>query len=87
MAGRFVRCHEAVLIRPLGPHAWRARLPNGHELTALSPRGTAARPAHSPGDRVALDISPADFAHGRIVTPSPGPETPSAPPPRPGAEM
>jgi hypothetical protein len=83
MADRFVRCHQAVLLRPLGPHAWRARLPNGHELTALLPRGSPARHAPAPGDRVALDISPADFAHGRIVAPDPADRATPADPARP----
>ena len=68
MPPRFVRCHDTVLVRPLGPHAWLGRLPNGHELAVLLPRAglaAAARPAA--GSRVTVEISPADFSHGRLV--------------------
>ena len=42
MPPRFVRCHDTVLVRPLGPHAWLGRLPNGHELAVLLPRAGLA---------------------------------------------
>jgi hypothetical protein len=76
MPPRFVCCHNTVLVRPLGPHAWLGRLPNGHELAVLLPRtglAAAARPAA--GSRVTVEISPADFTHGRLV---PGAESPGA---------
>ncbi len=69
MMSRFVRCDGVVLVRPLGPHAWRARLPNGHELAAIVPRPPAGHPAMAleAGHTVTLELSPADFSQGRIV--------------------
>jgi hypothetical protein len=66
MSGR-VRCPAARLLRRIGPHAFRAVLPNAHELTAVVPRKLApALDGLEPGDDVALDISPADFSRGLI---------------------
>lgn len=60
-------CPQAVLVRPLGPHAWWVRLPNGHELAGIVRR--VDRPAAAgltPGQRVAIEIMPADFSRGRL---------------------
>ena len=76
MPTRFVHCHDTVLVRALGPQAWLGRLPNGHELAVLLPRArlaAAAQPAA--GSRVTVEISPADFSHGRLV---PGADSPGA---------
>ena len=68
MPARFVRCPDTLLVRPLGPHTWLGRLPNGHELALLLPRPRPGPPVcPSAGDRVAVDISPADFSHGWIL--------------------
>jgi hypothetical protein len=70
MPPRFVRCHNTVLIRPLGPHTWLGRLPNGHELAVLLPRpGPGPAVPATEGARVVVEISPADFAHGRVLSP------------------
>ena len=60
-------CPEAVLVRPLGPHAWWVRLPNGHELAGVIRRADrlVAAPL-APGQTVTLEIVPADFSRGRI---------------------
>ena len=60
-----IRCRKATLLEPLGRRAFRARLPNGHELTAILTEQQnldGARPGS--GDEVELDISPADFSRG-----------------------
>ena len=68
MAARIIHCPDAVLIRPIGDHAWLARLPNGHELTAVFPKGLRdGLPTLSAGRTVALSLSPADFSQGRVT--------------------
>jgi len=60
-------CFEAELVRPLGPHAWWVRLPNGHELAGVVRRADRAAAAHLvPAGRVAIEIMPADFSRGRL---------------------
>lgn len=66
MPPRVVRCPKAQLVRALGPHAWLARLPNGHELAVILPRALATTDL-AEGLTVAVDISPADFSQGRFV--------------------
>jgi translation initiation factor IF-1 len=60
-------CPDAVLVRPVGPHAWWVRLPNGHELAGVIRK--VDRPAAvglAPGHLVAIEIRPADFSRGRL---------------------
>jgi translation initiation factor IF-1 len=63
-----IRCRKAVLLHPLGDRAFRARLPNGHELTAIVTREVSGTPLAGlrAGDVVELDISPADFSRGFV---------------------
>jgi hypothetical protein len=66
MSGR-IRCHSARLLARIGPHAFRAVLPNAHELTAVVPRHRASILGDlAAGDEVSLDISPADFSRAMI---------------------
>ncbi len=68
MAARVIHCPNAVLVRPIGDHAWVATLPNGHELTAVFPKGLRDRlESLVSGQTVALNLSPADFSQGRVV--------------------
>jgi len=60
-------CHEAVLVRPLGAHAWWLRLPNGHELAGVVRR--VDRPVAEglvAGQVVTVEVAPADFSRGRL---------------------
>lgn len=60
-------CPEAVLVRPLGPHAWWVRLPNGHELAGVVRRADRLAAANlGPGQTVTIEIVPADFSRGRL---------------------
>ena len=62
-----IRCRNVTLLSALGDRAFRARLPNGHELTAVVTReGAASWPDLEAGDVVDLDISPADFSRGFV---------------------
>lgn len=62
------RCPDAVLLQSLGPHSWRVRLPNGHELAGVIHRADRdAASALAPGQRITIEICPADFSVGKIV--------------------
>jgi translation initiation factor IF-1 len=62
-----IRCRNVTLLSALGDRAFRARLPNGHELTAVVTRGGAELwTALEAGDVVELDISPADLSRGFV---------------------
>lgn len=55
-----------VAARPNG--TYRARLANGHELTAyVAGRAKQTAPRWSPGERVELILSSYDLSEGRIV--------------------
>ncbi|MFN0129172.1 MAG: hypothetical protein ACKV19_21080 [Verrucomicrobiales bacterium] len=60
-------CPDAELVRPLGSHAWWVRLPNGHELVGIVRRADRIAAASLlPGQRVVIEIVPADFSRGRL---------------------
>ena len=68
MPAHLVRCPKALLLAPLGPHAWQARLPNGHDLIAILRRAHAhLAPFLTVGSCVTLSLSPQDFSQGWIV--------------------
>lgn len=67
-AGRVI-CPDTRLIEPLGPRAFRAELPNGHQLTAFC-RESRVAAALRPGARVRLRLSPADFSRGEVLGPT-----------------
>ena len=61
---------DAELVSMLEPRAFRARLGNGHELTAFLRRGNSPMeetPLHTPGERVRVRMSPFDMSRGEIV--------------------
>jgi translation initiation factor IF-1 len=65
-AGAFRVEGVIVAARPNG--TYRARLANGHELTAfLAGRAKQAAPRWVPGDKVNLVVSSYDLSEGRIV--------------------
>ena len=60
-------CPDAVLLHPLGSHAWWVRLPNGHELAGVVRRvDREAAVGLAAGQRVTLEVAPADFSRGRL---------------------
>lgn len=60
-------CPDAVLLHPLGSHAWWVRLPNGHELAGVVRRvDREAAVGLTAGQRVTLEVAPADFSRGRL---------------------
>ncbi len=60
-------CDDAMLLRPLGPHAWWVRLPNGHELAGVVRRADRAAAAHlAASQAVTIEIRPSDFSRGRL---------------------
>ena len=66
-------CPDAVLVRPLGPHAWWVRLPNAHEVAGVIRRADRPAAAHLvPGQVVTIEIVPADFSRGRLRFAAPG---------------
>ena len=68
MPAHLIRCPRAVLGPQLGANAFRATLPNGHELTAVVPKAAEPwRGALVEGVAVELELSPANFAQARIV--------------------
>jgi len=69
MPAHLVRCSQVTLLRPLGPQAWLARLPNGHELAVVVPRALSGVEL-AEGMIVSVDISPADFTQARLVGPA-----------------
>ncbi len=65
-AGAFKVEGLIVAARPNG--IYRARLANGHELTAfVAGRGKRTAPQWLPGDRVDVVVSSYDLSEGRIV--------------------
>jgi translation initiation factor IF-1 len=65
-AGAFRVEGVIVAVRPNG--TYRARLANGHELTAfVAGRAKQAAPRWIPGDNVSLVVSSYDLSEGRIV--------------------
>jgi translation initiation factor IF-1 len=55
-----------VAVQPNG--TYRARLANGHELTAfVAGRAKQTAPRRMPGDKVILVVSSYDLSEGRIV--------------------
>lgn len=64
-------CPDAVVVRPLGSHAWWLRLPNGHELAGVVRRvDRDVAGGVVPGDVVAVEIVAADFSRGRLLFPA-----------------
>jgi|GEM_PF-1779718 len=60
-------CPDALLLHPLGPHAWWVRLPNGHELAGVVRRvDREAAVGLEAGQVVAVEVVPADFSRGRL---------------------
>ena len=59
---------EGLILASLPNGTYRARLANGHELTAYVPgRQKRTAPRRGPGDRVKLIVSSYDLSEGRIV--------------------
>lgn len=62
------RCPDAILLQPLGPHSWRVRLPNGHEMAGIIYRADREAAATlAPSQRITIEVCPADFSVGKII--------------------
>ncbi len=68
MSAQYITCPSVRLHEALSDRAFRAVLPNGHELVAfVRPRMMARLGLPSPGDVVDLEISVSDFSQGQIM--------------------
>ncbi len=68
MAGENAIKVEGVIVEALPNGTYRVELANGHRLLAFVAGHTRLQVARlSPGEKVALELSPYDLSEGRIV--------------------